>query len=98
MMNKEDDAGFISSDEDSVCSSESERDEKDIKDYAKIVLKHTNFYTSECNLANKRNQYSGFDRTYRTHLSHFFHGKERTKRSMENACCSATITKFIGVN
>ena len=72
MMNKEDDAGFISSDEDSVCSSESERDEKDIKDYAKIVLKHTNFYTSECNLANKRNQYSGFDRTYRTHLSHFF--------------------------
>ena len=85
MMNNDNDAGFVSSDEDSVSSSESECDEKDIKHYAEIVVKCTNYYTSECNLANKRSQHSGFDKTYRTHLSHFFHGRERTKRSMENA-------------
>ena len=85
MMNNDNDVGFVFSDEDSVSSSESECEEKDIKHYAEIVLKHTNYYMSECNLANKRSQHSGFDKTYRACLSHFFHGRERTKKSMENA-------------
>ena len=84
MMNNDKGPGVASSDEESVYASEPDCDEKQIKSYAETVVKHTNYYMSQHNLENKRSQYSGFDKTYRTCLSHFFHGRERAKRSMEN--------------
>ena len=85
MMNNDNGPGVTSSDEESVHASEADRDKKQVKSYAEIVVKCTNYYTSQCNLENKRSQYSGFDKTYRTHLSHFFPGRERANPSMENA-------------